>query len=842
MRKKAILCFAALACLALNATAADLDIAKDTAFTNPSNASYESINNEGTLSNDSVLNATTSLINSGDINGSNGTIKTNGGSNTGSITQGTFANNRNRFTNDGTIKVNRFNNAKQSTFINNNSIKATNLYNKGTLNNNGNIAGNLENTNGATIINNRSLDLNELKNYGKIINKNSIIAKTITNDGRIENINGEITADNFTNNDTLLLNSSNANLKTLENNGSININNFSALTLTNQVSDVSGTINSNGGQNSLSLGDNINFNGVLNVGGNTTSLELINGNLAPNATLNILSNAELISNNSANEITFNDGDNWNGKVNLKQGNVTLDGFKASSSSYAQSGGILNIINNSSLNLKDVSEITSGEMNLDASSSFISQSDAGIMNLETLNTSGLFSAMNNDIGAYVFQDLNIGGNTVGTVSNQANFTIDVFARSNQYDEHATDQFIGDNINGSGTINISDWRLGDDIFGWDAPIDRDIELGKIFNYSNISPNIKLTATKKEVFTPIGWYQLNNSGGINGNYTLNLTRFNPQVYRGQVTILAQYMNQLAISDMLFNHSMLITNSEDTVDTSMANRYASANPLYAPYQYSRKDGGLWYRMYGTFETLQMSQGLSRVGNNAYGTLIGADFGLKDLKHGWKFMPTAYIGYNGAHQYFAGMGAYQNGGQAGFLGTWYKDNFIIGGLIYGGVYQNSMDIAGHVDNTFNYFAGASAKGAYNWKFKRNWILQPNLMLAYNFFGQQNWHTNFGQIGMMSGTLNGINLAPGLNLIWEKETFSIYATLQYMYNINGASGGRAGNVSRPHLCMDRGYIQYGFGFTKQFTDRFSGYFQTVFRNVGRTGVGFQLGLNIKLGK
>ena len=242
------------------------------------------------------------------------------------------------------------------------------------------------------------------------------------------------------------------------------------------------------------------------------------------------------------------------------------------------------------------------------------------------------------------------------------------------------------------------------------------------------------------------------------------------------------------------------------------------------------------------MSQGLGNVGNNAYGSIIGADFGLKELKHGWKFMPTAYIGYNGAHQYYSGLGAYQNGGQAGFLGTWYKNNFIIGALLYGGVYQNSIDVAGRTDNTFNYFAGAATKVAYNWRFHKDWVLQPNLFLAYNFFGQQNWHSDFGQMGMMSGILNGINLAPGLNLIWEKETFSIYATLQYMYNLNGAVGGRAGNVGLPNLHMDRGYIQYGIGFTKRFTDRFSGYFQTVFRNVGRTGVGFQMGFNILLGK
>jgi hypothetical protein len=127
-------------------------------------------------------------------------------------------------------------------------------------------------------------------------------------------------------------------------------------------------------------------------------------------------------------------------------------------------------------------------------------------------------------------------------------------------------------------------------------------------------------------------------------------------------------------------------------------------------------------------------------------------------------------------------------------------------------------------------------------VLQPNLFLSYNYFGQQNWHSKFGQMGMMASDLNGVNIAPGLNLIWEKETFSAYATLQYMYNINGAVGGRAGNVTLPHMDMQRGYIQYGIGFNKNFSDRFSGYLQAVLRNVGRTGVGLQMGFNWKIGK
>lgn len=837
------------------------------------NATGKSIINNNTITVDSINNL-------GSISGENGVINIGGGTNSGNIDQA-GVNIIGNLTNSGNIKADNFSNTANITGsgnlvlqkgTNNGIITQESLELDGSLENNNEITvSEFTNNESATLTNNGTFTVNtNTTNIGTIINKGNFdpgSGSIMQNIGTFINSgeDAKMNATEIVNNNVFgAIDGAGLNLTNIDNdNGTLLISNNSSISISNQKEALGGILNVEKGINYLDInGNSSDFVGTLNIGNSNndiSSLYFQNGNITENATLNIEKGGELYAFDSAN-INLNQGDIIKGDIFISDtaGDITLNNYSLATGEnstkeggdeafYTQLGGRLNLTNNSSLAMKNLSSIQGGDINIDSTSKFIALTEdyGGIYSLNNLNTSGLFSAMNNDIDEYNIKNLNIGTNILGSQDNQADFTIDVYGRSNAENEHATDQFIGENLTGNGTVNISDWNLGGDIFGWDAPIDRDITLDNIFKYDNIAPTINLTATKKEVFTPIGWYQLNNHGGITGNYTLNLTRFNPQVYRGQVTTLAQYMNQLAVNDMLFNHSMLLPSFKDEdlgYTGTMANRYAATNPVFAPYQYSRKDGGLWYRMYGTFETLQMSQGLSNVGNNAYGTIIGADFGLKELKNGWKFMPTAYIGYNGAHQYFAGMGAYQNGGQAGFLGTWYKNNFIIGGLIYGGVYQNSMDIAGHTDNTFNYFAGAATKAAYNWRFHRDWVLQPNLLLSYNFFGQQNWHSDFGQMGMMSGTLNGINLAPGLNLIWEKETFSIYATLQYMYNLNGAVDGRAGNVSLPHLYMDRGYIQYGFGVTKRFTDRCAGYFQTVFRNVGRTGVGFQLGFNILLGK
>ena len=539
--------------------------------------------------------------------------------------------------------------------------------------------------------------------------------------------------------------------------------------------------------------------------------------------------AESKGNNNINiggTVTINPEENWekpvsmtavsNGSINFNNNvNVT------SSTLNLSSGKSSNFNANTVLKGSDLNVI-SGDLNFDK--------------LTFIGTDAVVHDMNGQINNNTIADLDI-------YDGKADFTVDLNGRDWQHDKFVISDIT--DMDG-GNIHISDWQFADD---WNrtnkAPIDRHIIMN-MFDVSKVDPsvaaNINFTQTDKEIFTPIGWYKLENYTQWNkqlgayesvpGVIQSSLVRYNPQVFRGQVATLAMHNNQLLIDDMLTNHVGL--HSERFLDPT-ANKYAIHEGNYVgPYQYTKEDGGIWMKNFVSFEKLSMTQNL-RVGNNFYGTLIGADMPVVDLKRGWKLVPTAYIGYNGAHQYFSNVSMYQNGGQLGFMGTFLKENFVGSVLAYAGAYLNDMKVNSINEYTENFFVGTAAKAAYNYHPTKHFTIQPNVFVSYNFFGKQNWHSNFGDMCMNSGYMNGVNVAPGLNLIYARETWSAYATFQYMYNINDDLTGRAGNVMLDGVQMRHGYIQYGIGMTKTWKERMNSYFQVVLRNGGRTGIGFQLG-------
>lgn len=604
----------------------------------------------------------------------------------------------------------------------------------------------------------------------------------------------------------------------------------------------------------VTIGDNDIWNGEVSLAGGTlnyertvsTSSTMTGDLIATSGNLNLLKNSYInikspsniaqavsvdiqkgatveISNGA--EFNLDSNDKWNGLIkNELDGILKTDNVNNSASGgmLQQNKGVSIFDNKSNITIdgKD-SYILGGTVEIKNGSALnigsgVADNHFFVRDLNMTNNSAL-NAMNSVLNKYQISNDMI-------VEGKNNLSIDIDGRNK-----VGDAFIINNLtsNTNGTLNVADFN-----FIGLAPIDRQFKI-RVFDANSINDKVNFTSTDKEIFTPIGYYNLQSAGG--GWYTSNMTRYNPQVFRGQVATLASFNNQLIIDDMLLNHVTL--DSERLLAQSKnANIYASTLPQFAPYQYKKEDGGLWYKSYVNFENLSLTQGL-KVGNNSYGSLVGADFPVIKLKHGWRLMPTAYIGYNGAHQTFNGVGMYQNGGQGGLMGTFMKDNFIGSVVAYGGGYNNEMSVAGNTDRAGNWFAGTAAKLAYNFHPTKHFTIQPTAFMSYNIFGRQNWGTDFGSMSMNSGLLNGINVAPGMNFIYAKETWSVYATFQYMYNINEQVGGRAGNVDLASVKMEHGYIQYGLGVTKTWKDRLNSFFQIVFRNGGRTGVGFQLGLN-----
>lgn len=727
-----------------------------------------------------------------------------------------------------------------------------------TLNNVTNYSGAILNATGGTLnINNMNLNIGTNsfidKNVSTNINSdatlsvntggNVTLGSTSNWIGKVVVNGGDFTTDGITSNGIIQAGSGNITIQ----NGNLNIKENSIINNAVKLSIKStGILDIQGG--TITIGNDDNWAGTINLGSSnqggtlnygttnsgTLKAESGNLNLLSNSVLNIQSPSQVdkkVVVNIQNGATVNiktgaifnldSLDKWNGLVSVSNGILKTDGID-----NTKIGGKLqqttgsSIFDNKSNILLDGQEnyINGGNVSILNGSSLHLGNKVTTFVLDNLNMDGksLFNTINNTVNKYgTIDNINIDGTN--------NISIDVSGRN-----WKSDTFVINNLNGTngGTLNISNFN-----FVGLAPIDRHIKI-QVFDAQNIN-NVNFTASDKKIFTPIGNYQMFSQGG--GAYNASLVDYNPQVYRGQVATLAAYNHQLLINDMLTNHFILP--NERLIDKAVqANKTSSISPLFTPYQSTIDNGGIWTKNYVSFETLSMTNNL-KVGNNVYGTLIGADFPSIKLKKGWKYIPTAYIGYNGGMQGFNNVDMYQNGGQGGFMGTFIKNNFIGSITAYGGGYFNEMSVAGNTDRTGNWFAGTAAKVAYNIRATKHFIVQPTAFISYNIFGKQNWGTNFGSMSMNSGTLNGINVAPGMNLIYSRDTWSVYGTIQYMFNINDQVGGKAGNVNLPKTEMRHGYVNYGIGATKTWKDKLTSYFQINFRNGGRTGVGFQLGLN-----
>lgn len=409
-------------------------------------------------------------------------------------------------------------------------------------------------SNGGVLLNNGALTIKDLSNANGIFQANS--GKLM-----LENSTFTVGKDGFINSSVETNIDSNSKLQ-ITDNGWVTIGDNDIWN--GEVSLAGGTLNyeRTKSTNSTMTGDLIATSGNLNLLKNSYINIKSPSNIAQAVSVDIQKGATVEISNGA-EFNLDSNDKWNGLIkNELDGILKTDNVNNSAlgGMLQQNKGVSIFDNKSNITIdgKD-SYILGGTVEIKNGSALnigsgVADNHFFVSDLNMTNNSAL-NAMNSVLNKYQISNDMI-------VEGKNNLSIDIDGRNK-----VGDAFIINNLtsNTNGTLNVADFN-----FIGQAPIDRQFKI-RVFDANSINDKVNFTSTDKEIFTPIGYYNLQSAGG--GWYTSNMTRYNPQVFRGQVATLATYNNQLVIDDMLLNHVTL--DSERLLAQSKnANIYASTLP----------------------------------------------------------------------------------------------------------------------------------------------------------------------------------------------------------------------------------------------------------------------------
>ena len=114
---------------------------------------------------------------------------------------------------------------------------------------------------------------------------------------------------------------------------------------------------------------------------------------------------------------------------------------------------------------------------------------------------------------------------------------------------------------------------------------------------------------------------------------------------------------------------------------------------------------------------------------------------------------------------------------------------------------------------------------------------SYTFISGVDEHNKRGERMDMKGT-NTIQISPGFKLVGNYSGWQPYLLFDYTWPLIAKTVANVNNLELPDMKL-RSYVEYGVGVRKNLGDKFTGYGEAVFRNVGRTGVSLQGGFVYK---
>lgn len=460
--------------------------------------------------------------------------------------------------------------------------------------------------------------------------------------------------------------------------------------------------------------------------------------------------------------------------------------------------------------------------------------------------GSINTMNNSVNDIALARMELNSN--------ANISVDIDLMTQTIDRF---KFINsDNLITNGNnINIADVN----IMNSNIAITQDKFTFKFvdeeLNNQNFSGHVT-SSVNKQILSPIYKYNFGyESNGLKEQFVMKKSDtgsyrdFNPAILASSVGAqVGTYLTQINSYDIAFANmdmNMLMTQKERTA-MKFRNKIAALNDstnlgTFLPNQLPEENKGFWFRPYATFEKAGLKHG-PNINNVGYGSFLGVDSDLIELKRGWEAVYTGYAGYNGSHQTYNSVGIYQNGGHLGVTGIFYKGNFFTGLTANVGA-SNAEANTMYGQDDFNMLStGIASKTGYNFELKEGkFIIQPSWLMSYSFVNTFDY-TNSAGVRIDSEPLHAIQLVPGLKFIGNlKNGWQPYAGAQMVWNIIDDTRFKAYNVDLPQMSV-RPYIQYGVGVQKTWGDKLTGFFQTMVRNGGRNGVLLSFGFRYTFGK
>lgn len=554
-------------------------------------------------------------------------------------------------------------------------------------------------------------------------------------------------------------------------------------------------------------------------------LTIINSTLENNRTSNAIE--------SSGGAVYNSGvlniENSTFKNNFEKDNIKNDIFNAQNAVINFNGkasailsgikGYGEINNFSTLNL--------GGENLDFKGDFYFRE--GIVNL--LPDSTYFGATDNYFSNNV--SLNLQNSTIDNVSfNNLNIEglVNIYPDVN-LNLNLMDTISADSINGFGEILVKNLKIEG------APHEKYREIP--FSNSILKDYIKYDETK--ISTPIFEYSASYNSN-NGNFIFERKNFNPSILSSSIAAqTGGYLTQIdTFKNVFSNLDMVRINPQNGLSAfgfdnkTNSDRFLNINYYKIPEIHK----GLWFKPYSLFEEVPLKNGFD-VSNIGYGTILGYETGLKNIKDDIYALFGGYISYNGSNQSYFGNDIYNNGGMFGLIGAFYKKDFFSLLAIDSGAFSSNAKGYQMKEEFTTFNAGISQKTGFNFKtFNNRLIIQPSIMTSYAFINTFDYDTSY--LNFKTKPLNAIHVEPMIKLIGNFENnFQPYIFASFAWNILDKTKFRANDINLPYLSV-KPYVQYGIGFQKRFSEKLTAFFETAIRNCGRQGAYLQLGLRFSI--